>query len=306
MGVLVSGLTNIETTLRVEGFPVVYHPVRYPFFGVESTVSGVGVNVAKALTVLGETVSFLTLTGDDPHHAWVCADLEQSGIACSGVLPLLRETPASVILYDSEGRRQINVDLKEIQETAFPPAVFAAAAARADLFILCNINFSRPFLETARQTGKPVATDVHALSDLHDPYNREFMAAADILFLSHEQLPAPPADFAGQLYREYGSAVIVIGMGADGALLHLGREGRSWRVSSVVTRPVVNTIGAGDALFSCFVHEYARGREALAALQRAVVFASWKIGEKGAASGFADPAQLEELVTRFLPEARPA
>lgn len=305
MAVLVSGLTNIETTLRVEGFPVVYHPVRYPFFGIESTVSGVGVNVAKALTALGETVDFLSLSGDDPHHAWVCADLEKNGVASGGVLPLLRETPASVILYDGEGRRQINVDLKEIQETAFPDAVFTAAAARAGLFVLCNINFSRPFLHFARGTGKPVATDVHALSELHDPYNREFMEAADTLFLSHEQLPASPEVFAGQLYSEYGCAVIVIGMGSAGALLHLGGEGRTWQVPAVFTRPVVNTIGAGDALFSCFIHEHGCGRDALTALRRAVVFASWKIGEKGAASGFTDAAHLEELCTRFLPEARP-
>lgn len=305
MAVLVSGLTNIETTLRVEGFPVVYQPVRYPFFGIESTVSGVGINVAKALTALKEEVTFLSLTGNDAHHTWVCAELEKSGIPSGGVLPLLRETPASVILYDGEGRRQINVDLKEIQETAYPETLFAKAAAEAELFVLCNINFSRPFLQFAHGTGKPVATDVHALSALHDPYNRDFMAAADILFLSHEQLPAPPAAFAGQLYREYGCAVIVIGMGNAGALLHLGGEGRTWQVPAVLTRPVVNTIGAGDALFSCFVHEHGGGRDALAALRRAVVFASWKIGEKGAASGFPDAAHLEELCTRFLPEACP-
>ena len=38
-GILVAGLINIETTLRVEGFPIVYEPVRYPFYGVSSSVS---------------------------------------------------------------------------------------------------------------------------------------------------------------------------------------------------------------------------------------------------------------------------
>ena len=50
---LVSGLINIETTLRVDGFPINYTPVRYPFHGVDVTISGVGFNVAKALTTLG-------------------------------------------------------------------------------------------------------------------------------------------------------------------------------------------------------------------------------------------------------------
>jgi len=44
--ILVSGLINIETTLRVDGFPIAYNPVNYPFFGVNSSVSGVGYNIA--------------------------------------------------------------------------------------------------------------------------------------------------------------------------------------------------------------------------------------------------------------------
>ena len=62
---LVSGLINIETTVRVDGFPIEYTPVRYPFFGVGATVSGVGYNVAKALTVLGNRVSFASIVGQD-------------------------------------------------------------------------------------------------------------------------------------------------------------------------------------------------------------------------------------------------
>ena len=49
--ILVSGLINIETTLQVEAFPIPYFPVRYPFHGIRSTVSGVGHNVAKALRI---------------------------------------------------------------------------------------------------------------------------------------------------------------------------------------------------------------------------------------------------------------
>ena len=64
-GILVAGLINIETTLQVTSFPINYEPVRYPFFGVNSTVSGVGLNVAKTLTTLGDKVSLLSLVGRD-------------------------------------------------------------------------------------------------------------------------------------------------------------------------------------------------------------------------------------------------
>lgn len=47
--IAVAGLINLETTLRIDGFPIEYSPVRYPFGDVRSTVAGVGLNVAAAL-----------------------------------------------------------------------------------------------------------------------------------------------------------------------------------------------------------------------------------------------------------------
>jgi ribokinase len=77
---LVSGLINIETTLKVDSFPLTYEPVRYPFFGINSTVSGVGYNIAKALAVLGEKVTFLSLIGDDLAGRQVHRSLVDDGI----------------------------------------------------------------------------------------------------------------------------------------------------------------------------------------------------------------------------------
>lgn len=172
--ILVSGLINIETTLRVEGFPINYSPVRYPFFGVDSTASGVGYNVAKALTTLG----------DD---------------------------------------------------------------------------------------------------------------AAHLLFLSDGHLPMPPEAWAAQLMSRYSPEIVVVGLGAQGALLAVRRDNFVERLPAVHTRPIVSTIGAGDALFSCFVHGYNRTRDPYESLRKAMLFASWKIGATGAAEGFLDEAGLERL-----------
>jgi ribokinase len=42
MKVLVSGLITIETTVKIDGFPIEYSPIDYKFFGNRSTISGVG------------------------------------------------------------------------------------------------------------------------------------------------------------------------------------------------------------------------------------------------------------------------
>ncbi len=296
--ILVSGLINIETTLKVEGFPLPYFPVTYPFFGVNSSVSGVGYNLTKALTTLGDTVTFLSLIGTDLAGQQVRAALHELGVADERVLAQSAHTAQSVILYDPSGRRQVHTDLKDIQEQVYPAELFDSAAAGCDLCALCNINFSRALLARARALGKPVACDVHALGSFDDEYNRDFMAAAEILFLSHERLPVPPEAAAEELYARYQNPVIVIGLGGEGALLRVARDGFVGRFASVQTRTVVSTIGAGDALFSAFLHGYARSDDPYQALKSAVVFASYKIGATSAAEGFLDEGGLAEWERR--------
>lgn len=296
--ILVAGLINIETTLRVEHFPIHYHPVRYPFWGVHTTVSGVGYNVAKALRTLGDEVALLTLLGRDSLGRLVLEALATDALPDDHILADLAETPQSVILYDAAGRRQINVDLKDIQERAYPRAAFEQALDGCALAALCNINFARPFLGIAKVRGIPIATDVHAIADLDDEYNRDFMAAADILFMSDEQLPTPPEAWAEAVMGRYQPQVLVIGMGGAGALLWERGQSSSVRLPAIHTREVVNTIGAGDALFSAFIHFYAQVRNAYAALRQAMVFASYKIGAKGAADGFLTEAELEGWLRR--------
>jgi ribokinase len=302
--ILVSGLINLEVTLRVERFPIEYVPVRYPFFGVNSTVSGVGYNVAKALTTLGSDVRFLSIIGRDAAGGIVRDSLARDGVPADLVIEGMAQTAHSAILYDGEGRRMINTDLKDIQEQVYPLPPFEAALAACDLAVLCNVNFSRPFLRLAREAGKPVATDVHTIADLDDDYDRDFMAAADILFMSDELLPCPPEAWLAQVLDRYGPEVAVVGLGGEGALMAIKRDGFLGRFPAVRTRPVVNTIGAGDALFSAFVHTYHRTGDPYEALRKAIVFASYKIGTTGAADGFLTDEQLKALYRKVDPEGK--
>ncbi len=296
--ILVSGLINIETTLRVEGFPIFYNPVNFPFFGVNSRVSGVGFNLAMALTELGDSVSFVSLIGQDPAGELVRQALAAAGIQGGNVLASLPATCQSVILYDDTGRRQIYTDLKDIQQQVYPAEIFEEAARECCWLALCNINFSRPMLQKARKAGKFIATDLHTLSDLEDEYNRDFMQAADILFMSDERLPVAPEEWVQRIWNRYGTEIVVVGLGAQGALLGVRSQQQLERFPVVYTRPIVSTIGAGDALFSAFLHTYIPTGSPALALQKALVFASYKIGVTSAAEGFLNQAGLDEWFRR--------
>ncbi|HEY9069289.1 MAG TPA: carbohydrate kinase family protein [Candidatus Ozemobacteraceae bacterium] len=290
--ILVCGLTNLETTVRVDGFPIGYFPVRYVQNGVRSTTSGVGFNVARALTHLGNDVRYLSLLGDDPAGAVCRSEIRAAGIDDANLLEVPGGTAHSTILFDPTGRRQIHLDLRNMQNSVYPVTRFAAAVRDAGLAVLCNINFSRPLLAEARRLGKIVATDLHALASLDDEYNRDWLEHADIVFLSHERLASGPEAFAGELLARFPARVVVIGLGSEGALL-LERGEPPRRIPAVTPRPTVNTIGAGDALFAAFLDGWLRYGDALKALRRAVFYAGWKIGGNGGADGLLTAAELD-------------
>ena len=296
MNILVSGLLNKETTTAVRGFPIEYYPIDYAFFGVNTAVSGVAFNLAKALTTLGDTVRLTSMTGRDFAAAYIRDALRELGIAEEYVQPKLGQTPSSVVLYDPEGKRQIYCDLKDIQETAYD--FDRSILEGIDLVVACNINFNRPLLSLARQSGKIIATDVHVLSDIHDEYNREFMEQADILFLSDEAVGDGYRGFLLQLAQAYPCRIIVMGRGPKGAAMYLRETGQIIEMPAFSAGQVVNTVGAGDALFSSFLHFYAKGMAPIDALGRAQIFAAHKITANGAAQGFVTEQTVEACLGR--------
>ncbi len=294
MKVIVSGLTNIETTVKVKQFPIPYFPIDYPFFGIKSDVSGVAYNVARALIELGNEVQLNSLIGNDEEGKRILSKLENDKMSIDFIHQELVETPVTVALYDEEGKRQIYCDLKEIQERKFDSTNIEQAIADSDLLVLCNINFNRPILKHAKKLGKVIATDVHVLSDINDEYNKDFMEYADLLFLSDEKLPCDAKEFLWKLKETYSSKIIVIGLGKKGALLYVRSEDKMYHLEAANVGEVVNTLGAGDALFSCFIHYYIKGYSAVDALIRAEIFAALKIRFNGASKGFCKEDMVEE------------
>ena len=294
MKVLVSGLINIETTLKIRKFPIEYYPIDYPFFGIKSNISGVAYNVAKALMTLDNEIQLVSFIGEDAEGKRILSGLEDEKIGSRFIYHELKETPVSVVLYDEEGKRQIYCDLKDIQEKNIDFVKLEAEIKNSDLVVLCNTNFNRPLLREVKKLGKLIASDVHVLSDINDEYNKEFMKYADILFLSDEQLPCSAEQFILKMKETYPSKIIVIGLGKEGALLYERSEDKIYRLYAANVGEVVNTIGAGDALFSSFINYYSKGYSALDALIRAEIFAALKIQYNGASNGFSTQEMVEK------------
>ncbi|MBQ8001105.1 MAG: carbohydrate kinase family protein [Ruminococcus sp.] len=296
--ILVCGLVNIETTASVDSFPIEYRPVDYRFFGIASNPAGVGLNVSIALNTLGDEVRLCSFVGSDCAGDIIKSHLSSQGISTDNILCKNKSTAQSVILYDKEGRRNIICDLADNQELSYDEERFVSALEGVDVACMCNINYSAKLLHIAKEKGVLIATDVHCLGDIHDEYNARFMRTADILFLSNENFIDREQEFVSLIVNEYSPQIVIVGMGDKGALLYTREDNCFTFVPAVFTRPVVNTVGAGDSLFSSFVHFYAKSRNPLDSLQKAVYFASYKIGDNGAAKGFLSEDKLLELINK--------
>ncbi len=139
MKILVSGLLNIETTVSVKGFPINYYPIDYPFFGINSNISGVGFNIAKALTKLGDDVNLFSFLGKDDEAERILSRLHKDGIRTQNIRQSLKNTPISAVLFDSAGKRQIYCDLKDIQEQTIQPETALADLSNCDMAVLSVI-----------------------------------------------------------------------------------------------------------------------------------------------------------------------
>ena len=153
MNVLVSGLVNVETSVKVRKFPIEYYPIDYPFFGVESHIAGVAYNLAKALTTLGDDVDLLSFRGEDEEGNRIERKMRRDDISVH-LFHSLKQTPVSVVLYDDDGRRQIYCDLKDIQEKQLQEENYEELLAKCDVVAACNISFNRPLLRRAKEIGR--------------------------------------------------------------------------------------------------------------------------------------------------------
>lgn len=294
--IVVCGLVNMETTAPIDSFPLEYRPIDYKFFGVRSAPAGVGLNVSLALRTLGNDVSLCSFCGEDSAAKVIKSCLEENGIDTTYVLSKNKSTAQSIVLYDPSGKRYIICDLADNQEIAYDEDMFRKALSNADIACLCNINYSAALISVAKDEGVLIATDVHCLSDVYDEYNSRFLKSADIVFLSNENILGKEKEFVQKLTEVYNPQIVVVGMGSKGALLYTRDNETFTEVAAVFTRQVVNTVGAGDSLYSAFIHFYAKNHDALESLRYAVYFASYKIGAKSASEGFLTEQELISLV----------
>ena len=125
-------------------------------------------------------------------------------------------------------------------------------------------------------------------------YNEDFLKAAEILYFSDGTRTEDPYEFIKEMAQKYGTQIILLGQSSEGVILYDRRRDINVHYDPVSAGQVVNTAGAGNAQFACFLHYYLKNGDSKEAMHKALLFTANKIGYMGTSNGFMTEEQLEQ------------
>ncbi|MGV1004244.1 MAG: carbohydrate kinase family protein [Candidatus Nanopelagicales bacterium] len=254
--VTVVGHPGLDTLVFLPPVPLDLNDDGFFTRNVDTVGGAVGYG-ARAFNRLGHSVVAMAGLGDDAGGLTVRQVLAREGIQIVAV-PDPIGTTRSVNLVHPDGRRTFFYDGGSHMELLPEWDLVQQALRGADLVFASLSNWARGVVAAARAGGIPVAVDLQDVRDPADPYRRDFIAAADLLFASAAHIPDPLA--AAQGWFATGPAsVVVFGRGPAGALA-VSRDGRVLaQPPPGVDLPIIDTTGCGDSLACGFLDGYLFG-----------------------------------------------
>ncbi len=291
---LVAGVTQIETIVRVDRIPVSYAPLTSVNDSIYTAVGGDAYNESLALEWLGDEVSFMSIVGRNQDLSIINPPDRKITLSTEYIIPQMNATPTEVVLYDNQRKQQIFEDIKDLRENVYDMSMVPPIAEASDMLVLANANFCRPFAKLAKEHNKPIAVNIRNYRPEKEKYNTDFLEPAKVLYFSDDTLTEDPYDFIKRISDTYGTEIIILGQGSEGLILFDKTHNLRVHYNTVKTNEVVNTIGAGNALFACFLHYYMETGDSVNAIKNALLFASYKIGYMGTSNGFMTPDQLTQ------------
>lgn len=290
--VIVAGVTQIETIVKVDSF---YLDENERLFSAPIYVSAGGdaYDEALALSWLGDKVTFMSVVGRNQ-------DMGVFNPADSGVridtqymLKKMEETPTEVVFVDKNWKQKIFEDIKNLRDTAYDMNLVSGPMSEADIILLSNANFCRPFVQAAIDSGTKIALNLRTYNREKEKYNVDFLSNASILYLSDDGVDEDPFEFVKNMASKYGNDIVILGQGGTGLILFDKKQNINIHLNAVDTVKVVNTLGAGNALIASFVHYYLETGDSVMAIKNALLCASYKLGYEKTSEGFMTPEQVE-------------
>jgi acarbose 7IV-phosphotransferase len=289
--VVVAGGFGIDTNVYARGERI---GAEVTFAHVVDAPGQAGSYSARAFAALGLATRAIAALGDDPHGAWIRAELDRAGIALTELRDPLG-THRSINLVSVDGARRNYFDARGAEAVKVDVGA-CRRALRGAALLHCHLDdWCRRLLPIARAEGLPISCDLQDVLDVEDAYRADFVAAADVLFLSAVNLSDARASALDLAARRPGR-LVVVGEGAAGCSVAVDGGIDTYPAVALPGRPVVDTNGAGDTLAATFLASHLLdGLDVGSSLRRAQLAARWVCAQRGDEKAPLPRAQLEAL-----------
>ena len=292
---MVAGFIQLETIVKIDKLPLSYkHFISKPDL-IDINIGGDGFNGASALSWLGDEVDFMSMIGGKIDTDTIQNYLDKSDIKLKldYVLPRVKDMPTSVILY-AGGEYQKFEDVKDIRNVEYDKELLEERIQDKDMVLITDANFCRPIIGLAKKYNKPLAVNVRSMRAEKELQKGDFFKAADILYVRDDDIEQDPYECIEHCKQVYDPEIMLFGLGSRGVILYEKAQNSILEYKPVQTNEIVNTMGAGNALFSAFLHYYVKTKDPKEAIKNALLFASYKIGFVGTSNGFMTEEQIEQ------------
>ncbi len=290
---IVAGITQLETIVKVKELPIQYAPYTGEPNTIYISAGGDAFNESLALKWLGDDVKFMSVVGEHENLSIFNPSDREVTLSTEYILPIIKETPIEVLLYDARRKKQHFEDLKDIRDAKYDMTLVEPLMSDCDMVVLSNVNFCRPFISSALEHNKKLAVKIHCFAREKEIYNEDYLKNAHILYFNDNSTDEEPFTFIKDIREKYDPEIIIFGQGPEGVTIFDKAKDFMVHYDAVKSTQIVNTAGAGNALFACFLHYYQKTGDSKAAIHKALLFAANKIGYMGTSNGFMTEEQLE-------------
>lgn len=294
--VVVVGNVGIDTNVYLHGADIDWS-VEGNFTENIDYIGQAGGYTSRMYARLGYRTAFIGHVGEDSSGRFIRDTFRADGIDISALGTDPAGTARSVNVMYRDGRRKNFYDGKSHMQLE-PNWEAAKRVLRGARLAHVHLpNWARKLLPAAREFGVTIACDLQDVVDVADPYRRDFVQHADVLFFSAVNVD-DPTPLIDQFLAVNPGVICVVGMGARGCALGTANGVRFFPPVSL-PQPVIDTNGAGDGLAAGFLSGYVLdGRSPAAAILRGQLLARHTCTLRANTNDLLDKPTLEKLVNR--------
>ncbi len=297
---VVSG-TGIDTNVYLHGKDIDF-TVEANFTENVDYVGQAGGYAARGFAQLGKRTAIIDTIGDDYHGRFIREELQGDGINVDALFVDPRGTRRSVNFMYADGRRKNFYDGKGAMSYVPDIAVCSSILEQTRLAHFNIIDWSRRLLPIARNLGVIISCDLQDTVTADDPYRRDYVDHADILFFSGTNFrdPSPVIDAFLSARPE---SIVLVGLGERGCGIGT-REGIRYWPAIDLPEAVIDTNGAGDAFAVGFLASFCMDEFSLEdSILRAQIAARYTCSIRGSSAHLITRQKLDRYFEMLKGEA---